>query len=67
MAAFILRRGWEGLATILVVALIALLTVFIWRMNERLTWFTGALESHSDQMRQLEAARGVNGAAIPMA
>ena len=30
-------------------------------MNQKLAWFTGAMETHSQIMLRIEAARGVNG------
>ncbi|MGW8246774.1 MAG: hypothetical protein ACWGOV_01580 [Acidiferrobacterales bacterium] len=35
-------------------------------INKRLAWFTGAMESHSELMMRIEAARGINGKPIPV-
>ena len=34
--------------------------------NERLAWFTGAMESHSELMMRIEAARGIKDKPIPV-
>jgi len=46
--------------------LLVLITFLIYKLNERLTWFTGAMESHSDLMLRIEAYRGINGKRIDL-
>lgn len=48
---------WNVAATVLLV----IITWLIYKANQRLTWFTGALESHSMLMLRIEAARGIEG------
>lgn len=38
--------------------MLLVLTFFIYRLNKRLTWFTGAMERHSDQNRRMNAIAG---------
>jgi hypothetical protein len=45
--------------------IIAFLLLFLlWRLNRRVTWLTGALESHSTLMLRIEAKRGIDGKPI---
>jgi len=37
--------------------LLAFVTFCVWRSQLRIEWFTGAMENHSDQMRQMEARK----------
>ncbi len=41
-----------------------LLGCFVWRINAKIGWFTGALETHSELMLRIEAKRGINGEPI---
>jgi hypothetical protein len=38
----------------------------VWRVYERIAWFTGAMESQSDIMMRIEALRGVNSQPIEL-
>ena len=40
---------------------IAFFTFLVWKVYERISWLTGAMETHSDLMLRIEARRGVNG------
>jgi hypothetical protein len=44
-----------GALTTASTALLALLTYLYWRSQRRVEWFTGAMERHSDQQRQIAA------------
>jgi hypothetical protein len=45
---------------------IALFTYLVWRVYERIAWFTGAMESQSDIMMRIEARRGVKSRPIEL-
>lgn len=47
--------------SVLIMLLLVVLNFLVWRVNKRLTWLTGALESHSTWILRIEAMRGVNG------
>lgn len=49
---------------VLIAFLLLFLSILVWRLNRRVTWLTGALESHSTLMLRLEAKRGVDGKPI---
>ena len=49
---------------VLIAFLLLFLSALVWRLNRRVTWLTGALESHSTLMLRLEAKRGVEGKPI---
>lgn len=49
---------------VLIAFLLLFLSILVWRLNRRVTWLTGALESHSTLMLRLEAKRGVEGKPI---
>ncbi len=38
---------------------VAVLTYLVWKVYERIAWLTGAMESHSALMLQIEALRGI--------
>lgn len=46
---------------VLIAFLLVVLTFLIWRLNKRVSWLTGAMESHSTLMLRLEAKRGIDG------
>ena len=45
---------------------IAIFTFLVWKVYERIAWLTGAMESHSDLMLRINAARGINGKPIDL-
>jgi hypothetical protein len=45
---------------VVISALLLLLALFAWRINARIAWLTGAMESHSAVMIRIEAKRGIN-------
>lgn len=44
--------------TVILTLVIAFFTFLVWKVYERIAWFTGAMESHSDLMLKIEAMRG---------
>jgi hypothetical protein len=45
---------------------IVVFTCLVWKVYERIAWFTGAMESHSNLMLRIEAKRGINGKPIKL-
>jgi len=45
---------------------IAFFTFLVWKSYYRIEWFTGAMETHSNVMLQIEARRGINGEPIKL-
>lgn len=51
---------------VLLTLVIAFLTFLVWKVYERIAWLTGAMETHSEIMLQIEAKRGINGQPISL-
>lgn len=49
---------------VIIAFLLLFLSILVWRLNRRVTWLTGALESHSALMLRIEAKRGIEGKPI---
>lgn len=49
---------------VIIAFLLLFLSVLVWRLNRRVAWLTGALESHSTLMLRIEARRGIEGRPI---
>ena len=52
--------------TVLLTLVITFLTFLVWKTYERISWFTGSMETHSDLMLRIEARRGINGEPIKL-
>lgn len=52
--------------TVLLTLVIAVFTFLVWKVYERIAWFTGSMETHSDLMLRIEARRGINGEPIKL-
>ena len=46
--------------------IIAIFTFLVWKVYERIACLTGAMESHSDLMLRISAARGINSKPIDL-
>jgi len=47
------------LLMVIISGLLLILSFFVWRINARVSWLTGAMESHSTMMLRIEAKLGV--------
>lgn len=51
---------------VILTLVIALFTVLVFLVYERIEWLTGAMETHSDLMLKIEARRGIQGQSIEL-
>ena len=52
--------------TAILTLVIAIFTFQVWKVYERIAWFTGSMETHSDLMLRIAARRGINGEPIKL-